>query len=333
MWSTLRLVRSTRHKLLPSLAAACILNEVFSFPSSSERQQADGTLQSFRLPIRGTRILCESQQEKVAEEEATREKAPYSVRKRATLQKASRVDPALPARRYNTAQALDKLRPNQKEMLERWERDEDGWRELPSRAWPAVQPNEEQMKRIRQTAQEKGCSPETTSWFGRANTECQELFFQIATTLVFYNVDAKAGLEQYRQLAEKGHVDSMVACGVILVEGLGVPPNEEEGLEWLKKATDMGSSQATYELGTVYYTGIADVLEEDAEKAFALFERAARTNHVAALYMMADCLADGEGVAQDVARAVPLFHAAAEQGHRFARQRIRELLASRKYKA
>eukprot|EP00977_Amphora_coffeiformis_P008625 scaffold1953_cov176-Amphora_coffeaeformis.AAC.43 len=328
--TSLRLLRSAQYKLLPSVAAAYLLSE----SSFLQRHDNDAPQRNaFFSSMSENRVLCDAQRKK-GSGEPTQEQTPFNIQKRATLRKASDVDPSFPARRYNTAQALDKLRPSHKETLLRWERDEDGWRELPARAWPAFQPNEEQMEVIRQTAQNKGCNLQaTTSWFGKSNKECQELFFQISTTLVFYNVDAKAGLEQFKQLAEKGHVDSMVACGVILVEGLGVPPNEEEGIEWLKKAADLGSNQATYELGTVYYTGIADVLQEDPEKAYTLFERAAQTGHVAAMYMMADCLAEGEGVAQDMAKAVPLFYAAAEQGHRFARQRIRELLASRKYKA
>jgi TPR repeat protein len=138
-------------------------------------------------------------------------------------------------------------------------------------------------------------------------------------------------LAQYEQLAKMGHVDSMVACGIILIEGLGVPPREREGLEWLQKAVEYDSAQALYELGTVYYTGIDGVVDEDVHKAFELFERAAEQDHTAAMYMVADCLVEGEGTEKSVARAIPLFYKAAERGHRFSRQRIRELLARIEY--
>jgi TPR repeat protein len=163
------------------------------------------------------------------------------------------------------------------------------------------------------------------------NPQCSDLLFQIATTLVFYNEDPALGLHIFQRLANQGHVDAMVACGVILVEGLGVPPDEVQGVAWLEKAVQLDSPQAYYELGTAYYTGIADVLEEDSRAAFSLFAKAAAVGHVASIYMMADCLATGEGVDQNVAESVPLFYQAAEQGHRFARQRIRELLANPEY--
>lgn len=260
--------------------------------------------------------------------------------KRATTLQHAAAAAKIPVRRSHTAHELGKLRSQQTEMMQRWERDEGGWRELPARAWPPYQPNERQMQGIRAEATTQGCFQQTSATNTAAaaaagvattttSSACHELLFNIATTLVFYNVNAQAGFSQYEALAKEGHVDSMVACGVILVEGLGIPPREQEGIEWLKKAVDLNSSQASYELGTVYYTGIDGLLPEDPVLAFQLFQRAAEQDqHTAALFMMADCLVEGEGTDIDVARAVPLFYQAAERGHRYARQRIRELLAS-----
>lgn len=156
---------------------------------------------------------------------------------------------------------------------------------------------------------------------------CQSLLFNVATAMVFYNVDPVAGLQQYEALAKQGHADSMVACGVILTEGLGgIKNREQEGINWLQKAVSLGSTQALYELGTLLYTGIDGILYEDPEGAYKLFERAADKGHVGATYMTADCLIEGEGTGMDVARAVPLLYQAADNGHRYARQRIRELL-------
>ena len=204
------------------------------------------------------------------------------LRKHTTLRQATH-----PIARRSTRAELAELRHNEDEMLDRWEKDEEG---------------------------------------------CQSLLFQIATTLVFYNLDPEAGVEQFDRLASQGHVDSMVACGVVLVEGLGVSPDEQKGIQWLEKAISLGSSQACYELATVYYTGIDGIVQEDPERAFALFERAAKDNHIAAMYMTADCLVEGEGTKVNVARSIPLFYQAAERGHRFARQRIREVLKSKAYR-
>jgi Sel1 repeat len=251
------------------------------------------------------------------------------IRKRTTvLQANTRVLPGM--KRTNTRQELSKLREEQEEFFRRWELDEDGWRQLPARAWPAYQPNPEQLKGIQVEVDRNDCDSSLPS----SSDICLSLLFNVATALVFYNVDPVAGFQQYEELAWRhGHVDSMVACGVILVEGLGgIRHRETEGLEWLQKAVTLGNTQAMYELGTAFYTGVDGVVEEDAEGAFALFQKAADSGHVGAMYMMADCLIEGEGTDRDVARAIPLLFQAADLGHRYARQRVRELLNLKAYR-
>jgi len=281
-----------------------------------------------------------------------KERAARLFRKRTTLQVATTGDlhkqeaskqkergVSSTLQRFSTREELSKLREKEQEMMARWELDEEGWRELPARAWPAYQPNPDQLKGILAEISIHGCDIHDTedlsalsdNTVGEELKFCTTLLFDMATAFVFYNLQPVAGLAQYERLATRGHVDSMVACGVILVEGFGVPPQEKEGISFLQKAVDLGSAQACYELGTVYYTGIDGVIEEDAEKAFELFERAAEQDHTAALYMMADCLCEGEGTERNVGKAIPLFYKAAERGHRFARQRIRELLARLEY--
>jgi hypothetical protein len=259
----------------------------------------------------------------------TNKTLPIRVRKHTTLRHA-----VVPEniQRFNTKQELSQLRPHEKEMLQRWELDEDGWRELPARAWPAYQPAPSELEGLQAEVANHKCDSSNSD--GKNTTDlCQKLLFNVATALVFYNLDAEAGLRQYEELAEEGHVDSMVACGVILMDGLGVPPQEEKAIEWLRKAVASNSAQGCYELAVALYTGVEGVLEEDAEAAFELFKKAAEQDHTAACYMMADCLVEGEGTEISVAQAVPLFYRAAERGHRYARQRIRELLAKEEYKS
>eukprot|EP00531_Pseudo-nitzschia_arenysensis_P015901 CAMPEP_0116124610 /NCGR_PEP_ID=MMETSP0329-20121206/5369_1 /TAXON_ID=697910 /ORGANISM="Pseudo-nitzschia arenysensis, Strain B593" /LENGTH=368 /DNA_ID=CAMNT_0003618595 /DNA_START=42 /DNA_END=1148 /DNA_ORIENTATION=+ len=256
--------------------------------------------------------------------------------------------------RLNTRQQVSKLRTMKDELLDRWQKDEEGWRNLPSRAWPEYQPNQEELEGIVAQVERLGCSqrvmeekPSRFSWFGFGRKsscsldQCKKLLFDMASGLVFYQVDPVTGFALYEALAKRGHTDAMVACGIVLIEGLGVSQREHEGLAWLEKAvaahdssnaeTTASMAQASYELGCVYYTGIDGIVEEDAEKAFGLFEKAAEQEHTAALYMVADCLVEGDGTERNVSKAVPLFYKAAERGHRYSRQRIRELLQHGNY--
>jgi TPR repeat protein len=269
---------------------------------------------------------CEAANKKMDKAAATN-----LVRKQTVLQQAVADDLKPPRqeqkpRRFNTKEELSKLRLDETKMLQRWDRDEEGWNTLPARAWPAYQPNPAELKGILVEVAKHGCTSSSS------NTDlCKELLFNVATVRVFYNLDPEAGFQQYEELANGGHVDSMVACGIILVEGLGIPSQEEKGIEWLQKAVARDSAQASYELGTVLYIGIDGIVEEDSKAAFEFFQKAAEQDHTAALYMMADCLVEGDGTEINVAKAVPLFYRAAEHGHRFSRQRIRELLAKIEY--
>jgi hypothetical protein len=280
------------------------------------------------------------------------------LRKRHTLQQAAVVEepstaqqhhpPPPPLTRSTTQILLHQVRKQETKLLRQWQLDEEGWTKLPARAWPAFQPDPEQLQEIQAQLQVQKCNGITRLEDATATataTSCQELYFQVATALVFYNLDPIQGLVMFQQLADDNNnnneqqephnvnVDAMVACGIILIEGMGVVPQEHLGVEYLQRAVQRGSIQGMYELAAVLYTGLDDsegtiVLEEDPSAAFVLFHQAAAANHTAALYMAADCLVEGEGIERSVSRAIPLFLKAAEQGHRYSRQRIRELLAT-----
>jgi hypothetical protein len=314
MWSSIKVARTLR----PVAAAAATIS--FTTWTTSTRDAGTSCDDGKEDGIKRRRASSNNSKDK-----------PVTVRyrKHTTLRHA--IDPEI-VQRFNTKQELSQLRPHEKDMLQRWERDEDGWGDLPARAWPAYQPAPYELEGLRAQVEEHKCDSSDSDGKNTSDT-CQKLLFNVATALVFYNLDAEAGLKQYEELAEQGHVDSMVACGVILMDGLGVPAQEEKAIEWLRKAVAANSAQGCYELAVALYTGVDGFLEEDAKAAFELFKKAAEQDHTAACFMMADCLVEGEGTEISVAQAVPLFYRAAERGHRYARQRIRELLAKEEYKA
>ena len=51
---------------------------------------------------------------------------------------------------------------------------------------------------------------------------------------------------------------------------------------------------------------LGQVVEEDEEAAVALFRRAAAQNHAAGMFMLGDCMLEGDGCAREPGRAVPL---------------------------
>jgi len=223
--------------------------------------------------------------------------------------------------RRRLQEELEKLRPGEAAMRAKWERDEEGWHRLPPRAWPPRQPKAAEAPAIKAVLEAERCPPAGSAM----SPECAQLTFDLASARVFGGVDPSRGLADYKVMAEAGHADAMVATGVCLLEGLCGVYGTEEGLRWLHRASVDGNAQAHFELGTLLLTGGAG-LEEDEEAAFALFEKAALQRHASGMFMVADCLLEGVGCQPDAARAVPLLLAAAEQGHRGARQHLRQLL-------
>ncbi|OQR81230.1 hypothetical protein ACHHYP_16625 [Achlya hypogyna] len=216
---------------------------------------------------------------------------------------------------------LSRLRAMEKDMTERWIKDEEGWRKLPSRVWPVHQPNLDQLAVLQAKIQEE-CKTSGAS--------CNALRFDLATLNVFNNLDAERGFQMYLALAREGDVNGLVAVGMCLVEGYGVEQDYAAGIHFLRQASAAGHAQADYELGVLYYTGAAgEDLPEDESKALEYFERAmARGKFSYAAYMVADLLFQN-GSKDDYTRALQLMYTAAEAGHRYARQEIQTLLSGK----
>ena len=236
------------------------------------------------------------------------------------------------------ARAMKPFRPEEAEMRERWERDEaEGFRKLPARAWPAYQPNEEDLPSILNKLKLANCleNEEDNEHFkyekimpkyDTNTSQCEKQTFDLATALVFNNLNVKRGMDMYLKLANiNEYSDAMVAYGIVYLEGFGVEQDEEKGLVFIKRAMKLGSLQAMYEYGTVLYTGVEGIIDENEELAFSLFDEAASKGHIGAQFMAADMMLEACGTPMNVDKAIRYLAKSAESGHRFARQRMREL--------
>lgn len=210
---------------------------------------------------------------------------------------------------------LEKLRPLEAAFRRKWLEDESGWHKLPPRAWPLTQPKHDELDELKRRAETEGT---------------EKVRFDLATCLTFNGIDPVDGLRRYKELAAGGNLDATVAVATVLLEGIGRNQDDAdvaEGVRLLRDASDKGHVQAHYELGTLHYLGSHPKhVPEDEARAFHYFERAAAQQHTSALFMLAEFLIEGNGCTADEARAVPLLHAAAERGHRMARQYIRDYL-------
>lgn len=82
----------------------------------------------------------------------------------------------------------------------------------------------------------------------------------------------------------------------------------------LREAVGAGSARAAYALATWYLHGKGDVVPQDFSEAVRLLRIAVREHHSSALYDLAACYANGEGVAKDANVAFELYLQAALHG-------------------
>lgn len=63
--------------------------------------------------------------------------------------------------------------------------------------------------------------------------------------IAFDNRDYTQAMKLFESAAGKGHPDAMFGLGLMIYNGDGVQPNREKGIEWIKKAAESGSTQAS----------------------------------------------------------------------------------------
>lgn len=215
---------------------------------------------------------------------------------------------------------ISNIRKNEEEIRTRWVRDEDNWRKLPARAWPEYQPAADEVPKL-------NVDVDSICGEGPCSSACTEAKFNLATALLFNNLDTVEGLKLFESLADDGSSAGMTALGVCLVEGFGVEVDYEKGSAWLRRASEAGYVQALYEMGSLYYMGNAEpYVKEDVKEAFQLFEKAAALSHTGGMYMTADMLLCGDGCDKNHSRAVTLLYNAGDRGHRTARSVLFGLL-------
>ena len=81
------------------------------------------------------------------------------------------------------------------------------------------------------------------------------------------SVDLSKGIEYLNMAAEQDQVNAMTTIGWNYFLGdRGAEQNNEEAIYWNKRASDLGFSVATYNMGFFYYSGLAG-LEQDLLEA------------------------------------------------------------------
>lgn len=112
-----------------------------------------------------------------------------------------------------------------------------------------------------------------------------------------------------RMMAEEGDPDAQALLGSDLLAGTNTI---QEGLDWLKKSAEAGSSYGQNAMGMVYLRGIGQPADKAA--AFRMFRLAADQGDSESMFTMGRMLLAGEGCEKDVAGGLGLIKQSADAG-------------------
>jgi TPR repeat protein len=133
--------------------------------------------------------------------------------------------------------------------------------------------------------------------------------------------DLLQGLEWLRKAADLGHLHSMYRLGIHIFKGEVEGAKPGEGVKWITQAAERGSAHAQTSLGMMRLQG--DFIEQDFAKAKEWFQTAARQNYDGAQYQLGKFYLNGRGQEKpNVQEAIKRFRLAARQGNPDAQFRL-----------
>ncbi len=80
-----------------------------------------------------------------------------------------------------------------------------------------------------------------------------------------------------RKSADQGHAEAQHYLGELYAHGIGVRENHAQAAHWFLKAAEQGDSRSQYNLGLLYEYGASDV-QKNVVAAYALFSLSAKAN-------------------------------------------------------
>lgn len=144
------------------------------------------------------------------------------------------------------------------------------------------------------------------------NEEARKAHF-IVGQLAAEKGDLVTAIEEFRPLAETGHVLAQATLGSIYANGgRGVPQNDKEAVKWHRLAAEQGHVLSQYDLGVMYATDRG--VSQDDKEAVKWFRLAAEQGDAKAQYNLGLMYNKGRGVSQNNKEAVKWYRLAAEQG-------------------
>lgn len=137
--------------------------------------------------------------------------------------------------------------------------------------------------------------------------------------LALYLLNAKQpakAYEWFKKAADKESLPAIFYCGKMLMEGMGVKKDAQQGMIYMLKAADAGFPNAQYMAAQAYYNG--DGVTKNAAQGFSWLMKAAQSDVSNAQYQLANDMVNGDGCPKNYDRATFWFGRAIQAGHTIA---------------
>ena len=129
-------------------------------------------------------------------------------------------------------------------------------------------------------------------------------------------------LSKWREAADKGLAEGQYLFGRCYREGVGVPWNVTEAVNWYRRAADQGFAPSQNDLGECYYHG-SGVARADRTLAVLWYQKAADQGFAMAQYHLGECYVGGDGgLTVSLPKAALWFRKAADQGSALAQYNL-----------
>jgi peptidoglycan hydrolase-like protein with peptidoglycan-binding domain len=119
-------------------------------------------------------------------------------------------------------------------------------------------------------------------------------------------------IDELRAKANADEIPAMEEMARRLVQGVGVPKDQQAGAGWLLRAAQHGSAQSAVNVGVMYERGF--VVERDSARAVEWYRKAVEANLPMGKHHLALMLREGKGVPRNGQEAVELLRSASRQG-------------------
>jgi hypothetical protein len=119
-------------------------------------------------------------------------------------------------------------------------------------------------------------------------------------------------IDELRAKATAEEILAMEELARRLLQGAGLPKDQQAGAGWLLRAAQRGSAQAAFNVGVMYERGF--IFERDSTRAVEWYRKAAEADLPMAKHNLALLLRDGKGAPRNGKEALDLLRSASRQG-------------------